>query len=114
MTSNYRDFTSYVSSSSRANDYSPIVDYKSAGFQSVPPSSVMKLTVAPGSDKYFSVAPSFQSRMDSFRIAPPSKTPVSIGDDGPTTTTMTSAEGVRQINNSDYQSLSDSYRLNPQ
>ena len=114
MTSNYRDFTSYVSSSSRANDYTALGDYSSTGFQSVPPASLMKLTVAAGGEKYFSTAPSFQARLDSFRIAPPSKTPVSLGDNNASSsgTMMMSAEGMRPINNGDYSTLSGSYKMN--
>ena len=115
MTSNYRDFTSYVSSSSRANDYTPLGNYSTTGFQTVPPSSLMKLTVAPGGEKYFSTAPSFQARLDNTRIAPPAKTPITIGMDTPTASgsTMMSVEGVRQVTNSDYASLGGAYKLNP-
>lgn len=115
MTSNYRDFTSYVSTSSRANDYTVLQDYSSTGFQSVPSSSLMKLTVAPGGEKFFSTAPSFQARMDNFRIAPPAKTPISIGDDniGMSGSTMMAAEGMRQVAGSDYAPLGGAYKLNP-
>jgi hypothetical protein len=115
MTSNYRDFTSYVSTSSKANDYTSLGDYSLTGNQSVPSSSLMKLSVAPGGDKFFSTAPTFQSRLDSFRIAPPSKTPVSLGDDNASAsgTMMMSAEGMRPISNGDYQSLGSSYKMNP-
>lgn len=115
MTSNYRDFTSYVSSSSKANDYTQLQNYSNTGFQSVPPSSLMKLTVAPGGDKFFSTAPSFQARLDSFRIPPPSKTPISIGDDSSSSsgTVMMAAEGMRQVAGGDYAPLGGAYRLNP-
>lgn len=114
MTSNYRDFTSYVSTSSKANDYTSLADYSSTGFQSVPTFSLMKLSVAPGSEKYFSSAPAFQARLDSFRIAPPSMTPVSLGDDNASSsgTMMMNAEGMRPINNGDYSTLSGSYKMN--
>ena len=112
MTSNYRDFTSYVSTSSKANDYTTLNNYSN---EVVPSSSLMKLSVAPGGDKFFSTAPTFQSRLDSFRIAPPSKTPVSLGDDNASAsgTMMMSAEGMRPISNGDYQSLGSSYKMNP-
>lgn len=109
MSSYYRDSTSYVSTSSRANDYSPISDYSQNGFQSVPRSSVMKMTVAPGGEKFFSVDPSFQTRLDSFRISAPVKTPVSISEDGymGSSQTMMSSEGVKMPSNgSDYAYLS--------
>lgn len=116
MTSNYRDFTSYVSTSSRANDYTSLQDYSVTGFQSVPPGSLMKLTVAPGGDKFFSTAPSFQARMDNFRIAPPSKTPISIGGDDASMSgsAMMATEGSRPVSNGDYYTLgSGAYKLNP-
>lgn len=115
MTSNYRDFTSYVSTSSRANDYTALQDYSTTGFQSVPPSSLMKMSVAPGGEKFFSTAPSFQARLDSFRIAPPAKTPVSLGDDTgtPSGTMMMAAEGARRVTGGDYAPLGGAYRLNP-
>lgn len=116
MTSNYRDFTSYVSSSSRANDYTALQDYSATGFQTVPPSSLLKLSVAPGSEMYFSTAPSFQARQDSYRIPPPAMTPISIGQDSSSvsSSTMTSVEGSKYHSvGSDYASLGGAYKMNP-
>lgn len=115
MTSNYVDSTSYVSTHSRAGDYTSLATYVAAGYQSVPPTSLLKLTVAPGSVQYFSADQSFQSRNDNYRIAPPSKTPISIGrdDTAPATSVMTASEGARPVVNSDYASLGGgAYKLN--
>jgi hypothetical protein len=116
MTSNYRDFTSYVSTNSRANDYTPIQDYSAAGIDSVPPSSLLKLSIAPGSAKYFSTAPSFQARLDNYRIPPPARTMVSLNDEAtatPSGTVMMATEGLRQVAGGDYASLGGAYKMNP-
>ena len=118
MTANYRDSTSYVSTSSLANDYTSMKNYSKTGFQSVPVGSLMKLSVSQGGERYFSAAPSFEARLDNYRIAPPSKTPISIGDDGAGNTSsgsMLSVEGSAPISNGDYYTLnSGAYKLNPQ
>jgi len=85
--------------------------------QSAPPSSVLKLSVAAGGEKYFSAAPGFQARLDNFRIAPPVKTPINIGDDGSASssnTNMMAAEGGRTGFSGDYYTLGQgAYKLNP-
>lgn len=111
MTSNYRDFTSYVVGS-KANDYTVLSSYTDANMQSVPKMSLMRMTMAPGTDKFFSVAPSFQSRLDSFRIAPPASTPISIGDNNVASsgTMMSTSEGARPSSGVDYATMSTAYR----
>lgn len=112
----YRDYTSYVSTSSKANDYTPLVQYSDVGMQSVPSSSLMKMSLAPGGNKFFSTAPSFQSRLDSYRIAPPAMTPVNLTTEqpAPLAQTMTSVEGMKSSYGSDYASIySEAYRMNP-
>lgn len=116
MTSNYADSTSYVSTHSRANDYTSLANYVATGYQSVPPTSLLKLTVAPGSTQYFNADQTFQSRNDNYRISPPSKTPISIGRDDTVSavSTMMAAEGSRPVVSSDYASLGGgAYKMNP-
>jgi hypothetical protein len=77
----YRDSTSYVSGSGIADDYTTLQNYRITGnSKAAPLNSVLKLSVAPGSTKYFSVAPIFQSRLDNFRIPPPAMTPIALTD----------------------------------
>ena len=111
MTSQYADFTSYVSSASKANDYSSLSQYEQVG-QDVPMKSLLKLSAAPGSVKYFSAASDFGQRLDSVRISPPAKTPVQITSGGGIENKMLSAEGIRIPSGSDYASFSNAYTLN--
>jgi hypothetical protein len=115
MTSNYRDFTSYVSSSAVANEYTTLNNYSNNGFKEVPQFSMMKLSVAPGGEKYFSAAPSFQSRTDSVRIPAPSMTPIGITShpEVPSGSVMMSTEGNKQVSSSDYAFIGGAYTLNP-
>lgn len=65
----YADSTSYVSRSDP--NYAPIAQYSQIGNSTnAPMRSVLKLTVAPGSEKYFSVKPEFIHRTDSVRMQP--------------------------------------------
>ena len=115
-TSNYQDFTSFVSGSGKADDYTMLQNYTATGnSQSAPLQSVLKLSVAPGSSKYFSVAPSFQSRLDNFRIAPPAMTPVGLTDSNThsSTNTMQSVEGGNFASSGEYSRLGQTYKLNP-
>ena len=114
-TSNYNDTTSYVSASGKANDYTPLQTYSDVGnSQAAPLQSVLKMSVAPGSQKYFSVAPSFQSRLDNFRIAPPSMTPVMVAsnsyNDPPDSR---KPEDTNFASSGDYANLGQSYKLTP-
>lgn len=114
MTSNYKDSTSFVGDSSLANDFTMLQNYSSTGFQAVPQSSLLKLSVAPGNDKYFSAAPSFQARLDNFRIAAPAKTPINLSGNGDSSFKMTGSE-MPQINGSDYFTLgAGAYKMSSQ
>jgi len=115
-TSNYRDSVSFVNGVGKADDYSTLQNYSDTGnSQSAPLSSVLKLSVAPGSDKYYSVQPSFQARMDNVRIAPPSMTPISIGTEtvrpDSNTASVTGERGNFAMS-SEYARLTQSYKLN--
>lgn len=114
-TSNYRDSTSFVSGSGKADDYTMLQNYSFSGnSQASPLQSVLKLSVAPGSAKYFSVAPSFQSRLDNFRIAPPAMTPVGLtdGNGQSSSATMQSVEGGNYASSGEYARLGQTYKLN--
>lgn len=117
-TSNYQDFTSFVSGTGKSEDYTMLQNYTATGnSQAAPLRSVLKLSVAPGSQKFFSVDPKFQSRLDNFRIPPPAMTPISLADSQPaassTTMTMTSAEGGNFASSGEYARLGQTYKLNP-
>lgn len=115
-TSNYQDFTSFVGGSGKADDYTMLQNYTATGnSQAAPLQSVLKLSVAPGSDKYFSANPSFQSRIDNFRIAPPAMTPIGLTDGtaSSSTITMASAEGGNFAASGEYARLGQTYKLNP-
>lgn len=113
-TSNYQDFTSFVNGVGKADDYTMLQNYTATGnSQAAPLQSVLKLSVAPGSDKYFSVQPNFQSRLDNFRIAPPSMTPVGLADGtaSSSTATMQSVEGGNFASSGEYARLGQTYKL---
>lgn len=111
----YRDFQTTTSNNSRANDYCSVSEYNNC--MTVPQTSLLLMNVAPGSDKFFSASPAFQARPDNFRIVPPAKVPINLGDEvvAPTATVMMSTrEGQVPRNNCDYYSLSQgAYKLNP-
>lgn len=110
----YQDSTSYVSTNSLSNQYTPVVDYRDGGFQSIPTGSLLRLSVAPRTEKYFSTAPSFQSRLDNARIAAPDTVPVVLDDSGmtaPSSSAMLAPEGNKINASGDYFTLGNSYRL---
>ena len=72
----YTDYTSYISANKSA-DYVNLGNYN-ASVPSIPQSSLLKLSVAPSNQRYFSVSPAFEQRLDNFRISQPSSTPVSL------------------------------------
>ena len=115
-TANYKDFTSFVGGSGLADSYTTLKNYTVTGnAQAAPLQSVLKLSVAPGSNKYFSVQPNFQSRLDNFRIAPPAMTPIGLTDGtaSDSTSTMQSVEGGNFASSSEYTRLGQTYKLNP-
>jgi hypothetical protein len=94
MTANYRDYTTLVATYSLADDYTQIQNITSNALKAVPPTSLMKLSVAPGSQKYFSASPAFQARTENYRIPAPSKTAVNLttgGQNGGSCTTTSPA-----------------------
>ena len=72
----YSDYTSLVSSNV-AGDYTTLGSYNTSA-ATVPQSSMLKLSVAPSNQKYFSTAPTFEQRLDNFRIPQPASVPVSL------------------------------------
>jgi hypothetical protein len=76
----YVDYTSNVSLTNKSNDFVTLGSY-SDSVPTVPQSSLLKLTVAAGNQKFFSAAPSFERRLDNFRIPQPASIPVSITND---------------------------------
>lgn len=115
-TSNYQDYTSFVSGNGKADDFTMLQNYSNTGnSMAAPLQSVLKLSVAPGSDKFFSVNPSFQSRLDNYRIPPPAMTPISLADGtaSSSSATMMSAENPGNFAASgEYARLGQTYRLN--
>ena len=116
-TSNYQDYTSFVGGTGKADDYTMLQNYTATGnSQAAPLQSVLKLSVAPGSDQYFSVQPNFQSRLDNFRIPPPAMTPIGLTDGNnasASTATMQSVEGGNFASSGEYARLGQTYKLNP-
>lgn len=112
-TSNFADYTSLVTSGNKSNDYVTAATY-SGTVTNVPKSSLLKLSVAPGSEKYFSAAPAFEQRLDNFRIPAPSRTPVVL-DNSDASATMTMMSGASATSgNGDYFTLgAGAYKLNP-
>lgn len=119
MSASYQDYTSFVSGGKNDGDFTMLGAYSSAGnSQSAPLQSVLKLSVAPGSEKYFSVKPGFQARLDNFRIAAPAMVPIQLTtgmDANEKSVSMTSTEGGSSFatTGSDYFSLGQTYKLNP-
>src|SRR5580698_4510918 len=109
-TSNFADFTSLVATNNKPNQYVTLGDYM--GNNTVAPkSSLLKLSVAPGSDKYFSAAPAFEQRLDNFRIPAPAKTPVVL-DNSDMSSTMTMSPAPLNVS-ADYYSIQNGYKMNP-
>lgn len=66
----YRDSTSYVSNGNDSLGYTTLGNYQTAGTSNVPQSSLLLLSIAPANQKYFDASPSFQQRLDNYRITP--------------------------------------------
>ena len=119
-TSTYADATSYVSLKNKSGDFITLGTYNGKSME-VPRSSLLKLTVAPANQKYFSIAPGFERRLDNFRIPAISLSPVildkssgcdkmSMMSSSPNTNT---ACALATSNTSDYYSIGGSaYGMN--
>jgi hypothetical protein len=107
----YVDFTSAISVN-KSNDYVSLGAYNDST-PNVPQSSLLKLTVAPGSNKYFDAAPAFEQRLDNFRIPAPAQYPINLVDNeggyNPNTQGGYALAGP-VAGGSDYSTLSASYR----
>ncbi len=109
-TSNYADFTSLVATANKPNNYVTLGSYM--GNNTIAPkSSLLKLTVAAGSERYFSAAPAFEQRLDNFRIPAPAKTPVVL-DNSDMNSSMTMSPAPLNVS-ADYYSIQNGYKLNP-
>jgi len=107
----YADTTSNVSLSNKSNDYVNIADY-SMSTPTIPQSSLLKLTVSAGNAKYFSAAPSFEQRLDNFRIPQPASIPVSLTND---TIGGSAYANISGGTSGDYYNLRNgAYKMNPQ
>jgi hypothetical protein len=77
----YRDHVGFVSAGNDAMSYTTIQNYQLAGTNNVPQSSLLLMTVAPSSTKYFAPTAAFQQRTDNYRIPPATQTAVSLTQD---------------------------------
>ena len=77
----YRDHVGFVSAGNDAMSYTTIQNYQLAGTNNVPQSSLLLMTVAPASTKYFAPTAAFQQRTDNYRIPPATQTVVSLTQD---------------------------------
>ena len=114
MTSNYQDFTSNISVN-KSNDYVSLGNY-SGSMPTVPQSSLLKLTVAPGNEKYFSAAPAFEKRLDNFRIPMPASIPISLvsNEAGYSVQNSYNYATAGPVNGGDYSTLGNpSYKMRP-
>ena len=103
--------STYVSNT-QAGSYTTLDTYSD---QKVPRYSLLKLSVAPGSEKYFNTSRSFQARTSDISVNP-SATPVSLngGISTMAASRMMSTEKA-MVNDADYQSLGgNAYKLSPQ
>lgn len=113
MSSNHETSTS-VSAVSQSGNYVTLDTYT---VQNVPRYSMLKMSVAPGSEKFFSTSREFQSRLTSPRVPNGANIPVSVvGMEPRTMTASAMTNGEKSfIGDYDYQSLGQSaYKLNPQ
>ena len=78
QTARTRDTTNFVSSGNDALSYTSLQNYQAAGTNNVPQSSLLLMTVAPSSIKYFDPTPTFQTRLDNYRIPPSTQVPVNL------------------------------------
>jgi len=77
----FRDSTSYVSNGNDSLGYTTLGNYQTAGTSNVPQSSLLLLTIAPSNQKYFSASPTFQQRLDNYRIPPSTQVAVNLTTD---------------------------------
>jgi hypothetical protein len=80
-TATYRDSTSYVSQGNDSLGFTTLGNYQTAGMSNVPQSSLLLLTIAPANQKYFSASPSYQQRLDNFRLPPSTQVAVNLTTD---------------------------------
>jgi hypothetical protein len=81
MAATYRDATSYVSNGNDSLGFTTLSNYQTAGMSNVPQSSLLLMTVAPANQKYFSIDPSYQARLDNYRITPSTQVAVNLTTD---------------------------------
>jgi hypothetical protein len=116
MSSSRIDYRPNVSQGSVADNYVFLQDYQQ---NQTPQSSLLRLSVASGNEKYFSTAKGFENRTDNVRIPPPRLTPVSVsvGNGVQQSTQATQSMKIdRQASiSSDYFTISNqgAYKMNP-
>jgi streptogramin lyase len=104
--SSYRDSFSTVSAGSQAANYASLDTYS---VQAIPRYSMLKMTVAPGAEKYFNTSREFQARETSPRAGASSQYPVNLEGASPT---FASVRNERQVvADSEYSQLG--YKLSP-
>ena len=77
----YRDSTSYVSNGNDSLGYTTLGNYQVAGVSNVPQSSLLLMSIAPSNQKYFDPSPSFQQRLDNYRMTPTTQVAVNLTND---------------------------------
>jgi len=125
MSSNYSDTSSFVGGNGKSDEYTMLQNYTMSGnSQAAPFQSALKMTVPSASQKYFSITPVFQERIDNFRIAPPSMTPIGLTSDSTcssqnssvaaaTTDVTGTTTGQTFASSGEYARLGQTYKLNP-
>jgi len=102
----YRDSFSTVSAGSQAANYASLDTYTA---QAIPRYSMLKMSVAPGSEKFFSTAAVFQARETSPRSGASSQYPVNLEGAIPS---FSSVRNERQVvSDSEYSQLG--HKLSP-
>jgi hypothetical protein len=111
----YIDYTSSISTN-KSSDYTTAGNYND-NMPTIPSSSLLKLTVAPSNTKFFQATPSFQQRLDSFRIPQPASYEVSLSNSAGYNTSDSGAyasAGNVDSGSGDFQSLGKAnYKMRP-
>lgn len=114
MSSLLRDHIPFTSAGAISDNYVTLENYQ---LNQTPQSSLLKMSVSAGNDKYFQASPAFQARTDNTRIPPPNKTPISVvADNGLVQNTQVAMKLDHQAAvSSDYSMLGQgAYKMSPQ
>lgn len=113
MSSLLKDHLPNVSAGAISDNYVAIGDYQ---LNQIPQSSLLKLSVSAGNEKYFSTAPAFEQRTDSTRIPPPRLIPVSVSADNGLVQNVQQAlklDHQAQVSSDYYTLESGAYKMSP-